>query len=234
MTSPPEPAFVRPRVAAGVLFLDETDRVLLVVPSYKDFLDLPGGYVEPGESPRAAAQREVREELAIEPPVGRLLVADWRHVVRIANIDVSDLAGGSAADLIAMMGDARAGDSGDSEVTPAYADTINSFARRDLVRAGDYTVESFTDGMSVDFSAVTGDPGRKGHEFNDIAPIHNPKSGEWIGGYANVLFADGHVAAVHDVGGRNNEPDGYLGAYKTTGSNFEINESGYREIFRVA
>ncbi|HEY8524614.1 MAG TPA: NUDIX hydrolase [Acidimicrobiales bacterium] len=79
MTSPPEPAFVRPRVAAGVLFLDETDRVLLVVPSYKDFLDLPGGYVEPGESPRAAAQREVREELAIEPPVGRLLVADWRH-----------------------------------------------------------------------------------------------------------------------------------------------------------
>jgi len=55
MTSPPEPAFVRPRVAAGVLFLDENDSVLLVVPSYKDFLDLPGGYVEPGESPRCIA-----------------------------------------------------------------------------------------------------------------------------------------------------------------------------------
>lgn len=79
MTSPLAPAFVRPRVAAGVLFLDETDRVLLVVPSYKNFLDLPGGYVEPGESPRAAAQREVREELAIDVPVGRLLVADWRQ-----------------------------------------------------------------------------------------------------------------------------------------------------------
>lgn len=79
MTSPPEAAFVRPRVAAGVLFLDEKDQVLLVVPSYKDFLDLPGGYVEPGESPSAAAKREVREELAIEPPIGRLLVADWRH-----------------------------------------------------------------------------------------------------------------------------------------------------------
>jgi 8-oxo-dGTP diphosphatase len=51
MTSPPEPTFVRPRVAAGVLLLDEAGRVLLVVPSYKDFLDLPGGCVEPGESP---------------------------------------------------------------------------------------------------------------------------------------------------------------------------------------
>jgi 8-oxo-dGTP pyrophosphatase MutT (NUDIX family) len=77
VTSQPDPPFVRPRVAAGVLFLDDTDQVLLVVPSYKDFLDLPGGYVEPGESPRAAARREVREELAIEPSVGRLLVADW-------------------------------------------------------------------------------------------------------------------------------------------------------------
>lgn len=79
MTSPSEPSFVRPRVAAGVLFLDDNERVLLVVPSYKDFLDLPGGYVEPGESPQSAAEREVREELAIGPPIGRLLVADWRH-----------------------------------------------------------------------------------------------------------------------------------------------------------
>jgi 8-oxo-dGTP pyrophosphatase MutT (NUDIX family) len=66
-------------VAAGVLFLDQSDWVLLVVPSYKDYLDLPGGYVEPGESPRTAAEREVREELAIRSPVGRLLVADWWH-----------------------------------------------------------------------------------------------------------------------------------------------------------
>jgi 8-oxo-dGTP diphosphatase len=43
MTSPTEPAFGRPRVAAGILFLDEDDRVLLVVLSYKTFLDLPGG-----------------------------------------------------------------------------------------------------------------------------------------------------------------------------------------------
>lgn len=34
---------------------------------------------------------------------GGLVVKDWRYVVRIANIDVSDLAGGSPADLISMM-----------------------------------------------------------------------------------------------------------------------------------
>ncbi len=70
-------SLVRPRVAAGVLFLDDTERVLMVVPSYKDYLDIPGGMVEPGENPQAAARREVREELGIQPPVGRLLVADW-------------------------------------------------------------------------------------------------------------------------------------------------------------
>lgn len=78
MTEPDAP-LVRPRVAAGVLFLDEADRVLLVVPSYKDHHDLPGGMAEAGESPREAARREVVEELAIDPPVGRLLVADWWH-----------------------------------------------------------------------------------------------------------------------------------------------------------
>jgi 8-oxo-dGTP diphosphatase len=70
-------SFARPRVAAGVLFFDERHRVLLVVPSYKDYRDIPGGYVEHGETPREAAIREVHEELAITPPIGRLIVADW-------------------------------------------------------------------------------------------------------------------------------------------------------------
>ena len=67
----------RPRVAAGVLFFDDADRVLLVRPSYKSGWDIPGGYVEPAESPKQACVREVEEELGITPPVGQLLVVDW-------------------------------------------------------------------------------------------------------------------------------------------------------------
>ena len=76
-TAPEPPAFARPLVAAGALFLDPAGRVLLVRPTYKDYWDIPGGYVEPGESPRAACVREIREELSIAPPVGSLLVVDW-------------------------------------------------------------------------------------------------------------------------------------------------------------
>jgi 8-oxo-dGTP pyrophosphatase MutT (NUDIX family) len=76
-TEDPTLSFITPRVAAGVLFTDDQDRVLMVVPSYKDYLDIPGGYVENGETPYQAAQREVYEELGIKPPIGRLLVADW-------------------------------------------------------------------------------------------------------------------------------------------------------------
>jgi 8-oxo-dGTP pyrophosphatase MutT (NUDIX family) len=48
-----------------------------VKPTYKAGWDLPGGYFEPGESPRQAAHREVREELGIDAEIGRLLVVDW-------------------------------------------------------------------------------------------------------------------------------------------------------------
>jgi 8-oxo-dGTP diphosphatase len=66
----------RPYVASGVLFFDESGRILLVQPTYKDHWDIPGGYVETGETPAQAAAREVREELGIDVPVGPLLVAD--------------------------------------------------------------------------------------------------------------------------------------------------------------
>ena len=64
--SSPEDTFATPRVAAGALFLDAEGRVLLVHPTYKDTWDIPGGYVERGESPAAACRREVLEELGID------------------------------------------------------------------------------------------------------------------------------------------------------------------------
>ncbi|MDT0379395.1 NUDIX hydrolase [Streptomyces sp. DSM 42041] len=72
-----EANMAHPRMAAGALFFDDADRVLLVEPTYKNYLDIPGGYVERGESPLQACVREVREELGITPPISRLLVVDW-------------------------------------------------------------------------------------------------------------------------------------------------------------
>src|SRR3954452_22659213 len=71
------PTSATPRMAAGALFVDEAGRPLLVKPTYKDGWDLPGGYVEPGESPLAACRREVAEELGIFPTIGALLIVDW-------------------------------------------------------------------------------------------------------------------------------------------------------------
>jgi ADP-ribose pyrophosphatase YjhB (NUDIX family) len=71
------PPMATPRVSSGAVFVNEAGEVLMVRPTYKSYWDVPGGYVEPGESPRAACIREVREELGISPDIGRLLVVDW-------------------------------------------------------------------------------------------------------------------------------------------------------------
>ncbi|GGO88674.1 hypothetical protein GCM10012280_30020 [Wenjunlia tyrosinilytica] len=64
-------------MASGALFFDDQDRVLLLEPTYKDYREIPGGYVETGESPLQACVREVQEELGIAPTIGRLLAVDW-------------------------------------------------------------------------------------------------------------------------------------------------------------
>lgn len=67
----------RLRAAAGALLRDREGRVLVVHPVYKDDWDIPGGMIEAGESPTDALLRELREELGIAPPVGRLACVDW-------------------------------------------------------------------------------------------------------------------------------------------------------------
>ncbi len=65
------------RAVASALFVDEHNRTVLVEPTYKGYRELPGGAVEVGESPYAAAVREVDEELGLAVHLGGLLVSDW-------------------------------------------------------------------------------------------------------------------------------------------------------------
>ncbi|UQU65770.1 NUDIX hydrolase [Couchioplanes caeruleus] len=77
MTSDYTATLPRKRMGAGVVLSDASGRVLLVEPTYKPYWEIPGGAVEAGESPHAAAAREVREELGLTLRPGRLLVTDW-------------------------------------------------------------------------------------------------------------------------------------------------------------
>jgi 8-oxo-dGTP pyrophosphatase MutT (NUDIX family) len=62
-----------PHGAAAIIF-DEDSRVLLIREGYGAHrYGPPGGAVEPGETPRAAAARETREECGIEVDVGDMI-----------------------------------------------------------------------------------------------------------------------------------------------------------------
>ena len=63
-------------IAQGVL-RDPDGRVLLCELTYKTEWDLPGGVVDPSESPAQCVVREVREELAIDVQVRGLLAVNW-------------------------------------------------------------------------------------------------------------------------------------------------------------
>lgn len=65
------------RVIAQGLVRDPAGRVLLCELTYKHDWDLPGGVVEPRESPRECVVREVAEELGMRMAAGELLTVDW-------------------------------------------------------------------------------------------------------------------------------------------------------------
>jgi 8-oxo-dGTP diphosphatase len=65
-------------IVVTALLTDEDHRILIVKPTHKEGWILPGGYVEIGESPSEACQREVEAELGIviQKP-SRLLSIDY-------------------------------------------------------------------------------------------------------------------------------------------------------------
>lgn len=68
--------------ASAALIRNAAGDILMVQPTYKESLELPGGYIEVGEYPVAACLREVREELGIDVELGGLLVVDWAPAPR--------------------------------------------------------------------------------------------------------------------------------------------------------
>lgn len=142
---------------------------------------------------------------------------------------------GVTRDVVALISNSRNGDGTDAEVTSDMANLINTFTGyEDLAKVGTFCVEAFCDGLNataienVATNAGLG-AGEKMHEFNDFVPIVGAAKnadGEEVGGYCQMLFADGHVAKVTDEGGFQDEPDGFIGAYKQSGA-FSINDSAY-------
>ncbi len=65
------------RVISQGILRDEAGRILLCELTYKREWDLPGGVVDPWESPATALGREVREELGLDLAVQGLLAVNW-------------------------------------------------------------------------------------------------------------------------------------------------------------
>jgi 8-oxo-dGTP pyrophosphatase MutT (NUDIX family) len=61
----------RPETRGALVAAWYEGRILLVETSYRRTRSLPGGYIRRGESPKAAAARELREEIGMDLPLER-------------------------------------------------------------------------------------------------------------------------------------------------------------------
>ena len=154
----------------------------------------------------------------------------------------------TTAARVAMMGPSRATDgpafvvrSAAARLRTGVADAVvNGFVGFKLVRPNDLLLDSFTDGMNVVFTdtAIGGGLGRKIHELSDIHPLHQPRVKGGAGGFAPILFADGHVEKVFDTvtagaAGTATPGDSFIGNGVTTTSGtisgFVIDGPSYQE-----
>lgn len=79
---------------AHALVIDAQGRILVVRPTYLRGWMLPGGRVERGETPHAAAIRETREETGLEVALARLLLVDARSGQGTSFVFAADVTGG--------------------------------------------------------------------------------------------------------------------------------------------
>jgi 8-oxo-dGTP diphosphatase len=122
MTATPDERFCydypRPGLTADVVLLRETGdghEVLLIQRGHAPFQGawaLPGGFVNEGEAPEAAARRELREETAIDTGVPLVQVGAFGEPGRDPRgwvVSVAYAATGSWERTVAMAGDDAAG-----------------------------------------------------------------------------------------------------------------------------
>jgi 8-oxo-dGTP diphosphatase len=90
------------RMAAGALFWDGRGRLLVVKPTYRPDWLIPGGMVERDESPRAACEREVLEELGLRVPIAALLCAEYQRTEGAKSENVQFIFAGGRLDDAAI------------------------------------------------------------------------------------------------------------------------------------
>ena len=107
MSPPRDQQKPAPIDCAGAVVRDEAGRLLIVRRGREPgagLWSLPGGRIEPGETPQAAAAREVREETGLEVEVGAVLIT---ALVGDGAFRVQDFA------AVVVGGQLRAGDDAD-------------------------------------------------------------------------------------------------------------------------
>jgi 8-oxo-dGTP diphosphatase len=79
---------------ANALVTDADGRILVVRPTYLREWMLPGGRVERGETPHAAAIRETREETGLDVVIDRLVLVDARKARDTSFVFTARVTGG--------------------------------------------------------------------------------------------------------------------------------------------
>ncbi len=169
----------------------------------------------------------------------------------------------TSADKVAILGPARSrgrsdGDRMDLPLSEQNASELNAFidptGRKRIVKFGDFSLKSFTDGPNADVvdthirnivpAAVRHTSySPRVHEISDIAPHVKAKripnlahpGGVMAGGYANILFADGSTRRVNDNSGYGgaNKGDGWIGPYHYLGKQEDVDSAGWIRNFRL-
>ncbi len=68
--------YINPLVCNAVIIENEKGEILLVKRKYepkKDYWDWPGGFIDPGEGLEESVKREIKEELAIDVQMGKIV-----------------------------------------------------------------------------------------------------------------------------------------------------------------